>query len=98
MGNSVGFANYQGKYMKTNNLRTFSGKLLPGDFIGLDETGDGDVNHVGFVTHTGTYKTYNGKYYKDFKVAQHTTDYCEWVSAEKIIGKIMTAVNQHIMY
>ena len=77
------FANYQGKYMKTNNLRTFSGKLLPGDFIGLDETGDGDVNHVGFVTHTGTYKTYNGKYYKDFKVAQHTTDYCEWVSAEK---------------
>ena len=77
------FANYQGKYMKTNSLRTFSGKLLPGDFIGLDEAGDGDVNHVGFVTHTGTYNTYNGKYYKDFKVAQHTSDYCEWVSAEK---------------
>ena len=26
---------------------------------------------------------YLGKYYKDFKVAQHTSDYCEWVSAEK---------------
>ena len=28
-------------------------------------------------------RTESGKYYKDFKVAQHTTDYCEWVSAEK---------------
>lgn len=75
------FCSYMGRSGKTKSLNVFSGQLVPGDFIALDEDGIGNFHHLGFVTYTGTYNTYNGKYYKDFRVAQHTTDYHEWVSS-----------------
>lgn len=79
MANS--FSAYMGRSAKTKSLYTFSGKLIPGDFVALDEDGIGNFHHMGFVTYTGTYNTYNGKYYKDFRIAQHTNDYHEWVSS-----------------
>lgn len=74
------WARYQGIYAKTSSLNTFSGSLQDGDFIGFDKERDGDIDHIGFVTFLGTYNTYNGKYYRDFAVAQHTGDYYAWVS------------------
>lgn len=58
----------------------FSNKIVWGDFIAFDQNSDGDWNHVGFVTHVGSLGTYSGKYYKNFRVAQHSTNYLKWVS------------------
>lgn len=71
------FANYEGKYHATTSFNTFSLEVQKGDFIGLDYTDDGDVDHVGFVTDTGGW---TGSYW-DFEVAQHTNNYCAWVSS-----------------
>lgn len=83
------------KFMGTSgneytSFYTFSGKLNRGDFIAFDSEKDGDWNHLGFVTQIGSYGTYSytddsgvlrSKYYRDFKVAQHTRDYHEWTSS-----------------
>ena len=63
-----------------STLYSFSTNIVPGDIIALDNESDGSWDHLGFVDQTGTYNDYNGKYYKDFKVAQHTYDYCAWAS------------------
>lgn len=67
-------------------LKDFSGNIQAGDFIAYDQYHDGSWDHVGFVTATGTWDWYynaSGKaqYYRDFVVAQHTKDYCDWVSS-----------------
>ena len=67
-------------------LNEFSANIQVGDFIAYDEFHDGSWDHVGFVTGTGTWDWYynsSGKaqYYRDFVVAQHTNNYCDWVSS-----------------
>lgn len=84
------------RFMGTSNnqyssFRTLSEKLIAGDFIAYNRGRDDDWDHVGFVTETGSFGTYQytnsgvtySKYYKNFRVAQHTTNYHEWVSSDK---------------
>lgn len=67
---------------KTTSFSSFSGYLSKGSFIAYDREGDGDWNHMGFVTAVGSSATTNGVTYTNFKVAQHTTNYHLWVSSE----------------
>lgn len=90
--NAKSFANFFGckaTYVSTNysNQYTafikFSENVAKGDFIAFDTTGDKSWNHIGFVTQTSTNKKdYHGSKYKDFKVAQHTRFYHDWVSSK----------------
>ena len=98
------------KFMGTSgneytSFYTFSGKLISGDHIAYDGERDGDWNHIGFVCDIGTYNYYsyndNGvtrtKYYRDFTVAQHTTNYYAWTSSdtnnwEKLDGSASFAI------
>lgn len=73
------FARYMGVSNKTKTHKTFAANVRAGDFITLDQTSDGDWDHMGFVT---TKDNYIGSYgYYDYKVAQHTTDYHAWASS-----------------
>lgn len=72
----------------TTNFKSFSAKLKAGDFISYDQAGDKDWDHVGYVTATGNYGTYDyidsagvtrSKSYTTFCVAQHSKDYYAWV-------------------
>lgn len=76
------FANYMGISYTTTDHFTFSYNLDKGSIIGYDKYSDGDWNHMAFVTDKDTYaSTYDGKYYYDYKVAQHTTNYHAWTSS-----------------
>ena len=84
------------RYMGTNgneytSFYTFASKLMSGDHIALDFESDGNWNHMGFVTYIGSYNTYyyydddnvrHSKYYRDFAVAQHTSNYHAWTSSD----------------
>jgi len=75
------FARYMGIGYSTTDHYWFSYYLQDGDFIGFDNTGDGNVDHVGFVVHSDTYVgTYGGKTYYDYIVAQHSDNYFRWTS------------------
>lgn len=74
------FKKHFGYTYKFDNFNLFSQQIRPGDFIGQDIEKDGLIDHVGYVTMTGMSGIYNDKYYKDFLVAQHTSDYHRWVS------------------
>lgn len=79
------------RYMGISNKRVinsnyafelFSTDISAGDFIAADWENDGSWNHIGFVAFKSSFKnTYNGMYYYDFKVAQHTNDYFAWTSS-----------------
>ena len=80
------FARYMGIGKKAYNIRQLGDMVVRGDFIAVDYTGNGSWDHVAFVTAVDSYyATYsddlgNSYYYKDFRVAQHTTDYLRYVS------------------
>ncbi len=75
------FARYMGVTLTRTNHRAFSEKVYKGCIIGADFYNDGDWDHLGFVTAKDNYAaTYNGWYYYDYKVAQHTSNYHRWVS------------------
>lgn len=81
------------KFMGTSNntckdFKRFSAKVRKGDFIAYDRSGDGGWNHVGYVTATGNYGSYDykdssgavrSKNYTTFCVAQHSNNYHAWV-------------------
>ena len=83
------FARYMGVTLSTTSLQKWSRSLSEGDFIGLDFANDGSWDHVGYVTATGSLKSYeseNGQYcipYTDIKIAQHTSNYHDWISSSK---------------
>jgi len=81
--NANAFARYWGvKYNSTDHY-TFSSFIDRGDVIVAD-WGDGVWDHAGFVTAADSYAaTYNGKYYYDYKVAQHSTNYHAWTSTSE---------------
>jgi hypothetical protein len=56
-------------------------KVKAGDFIAYDRTSDGSFDHIGDVTKRGSAKKITKWGYRNFKVAQHTRDYHEWVSS-----------------
>lgn len=73
------FAKYMGVTYTTKNHENFSQNLSKGDFIAYDSGSDGDWDHMAFVTAIGA--TYTD--YRDYKVAQHTTNYHAWVSSSE---------------
>lgn len=76
------FAKYMGIGYTTKNHSEFSQNIQKGDFIAYDRNGDGDMDHNAFVVDKDNYMgTYNGKSYYDYKVAQHTGNYCAWTSS-----------------
>lgn len=76
------FARYMGIGLRTNNHWDFSASLQAGDFIAFDRAGDGDMDHNAFVVERDNYAgSYNGMNYYDYKVAQHTNNYCAWTSS-----------------
>lgn len=78
--NANTFVGYMGINYSTYNHYNFSANLRTGDFISAD-WGDGVWDHIGFVTADDSYAaTYGGKYYYDYRVAQHSTDYHAWTS------------------
>lgn len=81
--NSDVFARYMGVGYSTTNHRDFSFNIGRGDFIALDNSNDGSWDHMGFVTAAGTDLCYQNGSYRDYKVAQHSTDYHDWVSNNK---------------
>lgn len=82
--NANKFANFFGVKYKTKSFYTFSTKVKRGSFITEDKKGDGNWDHMGFVTATTKIKKkYNGITYYDFRIAQHTADYHAYVSETK---------------
>ena len=73
------FNSYFGTYYTTTTHGNFASNLQAGSVIACDTNGDGDMNHIGFVTEVGSYNSSIGCI--DYKVAQHTSDYHRWVSA-----------------
>ncbi len=77
--NSDTFARYMGVgYTSTNNHLNFSRNITTGDFITYDETNNGSWDHMAFVTDMGSELCYQNGTYRDYKVAQHTTNYHKW--------------------
>lgn len=76
------FANYWGVDTVYRTHKIFSKNLKKGDFITEDKANDGSWDYIGFVVDVAN--SYNEKLgYKDYKVAQHTSDYLEWASSDK---------------
>lgn len=75
--NANAFAQLWGIKSRTVDHRTFSTWVSRGDFIGLDYGRDGSCDHIGFVVNKGGDV---GSYY-NYQVAQHTSDYVDWVSS-----------------
>ena len=67
--NADTFKNYMGSTYSTKRWNSFKGNVTAGDFIGLDATSDGIVDHIGFVYTTGPSGVY---------IAQHSSDYIMW--------------------
>lgn len=65
------FSKYMGRTRYNVSWNTFKGKLKKGSFIGKDNTDDGDVNHMAFITDVSSDKS-------QVQIAQHTTNYLKW--------------------
>lgn len=82
--NAATFARYMGIGYRTTSLLDFTANIQKGDFIGYDKYGDGSVDHNAFVVDKDDYQgEYNGKTYYDFKVAEHSGNYCAWTSSRR---------------
>lgn len=77
------FAKYMGIWYTSTNHRNFSNNIRAGDIIGFDRWNDWDWEHMAFVTDKKWYEwTYNGKTYSNYRVAQHTINYNDWVNED----------------
>lgn len=65
-----------------SQYKTFTQLAVSGDFIGLDKTSDGDIDHTAFITAKGSPDN-KGVY--NLRIAQHTKNYHAWTS-ESING------------
>lgn len=75
------FVRYMGIIFTTTNHYYFSKNIYAGNFIALDKDGNGDWDHIGFVTYEDNYVGSYG--YFDYRVAQHTDNYHAWASSYK---------------
>jgi len=66
---------------KYTDFKEFTANATKGTFIGCDWEGDGDCNHMAFVT-SGERSADKGKYknYYNIQIAQHSNEYCAWIS------------------
>ncbi len=82
------FSRYMGVTVNTTDIVSWAKGLSEGDFIALDKTNDGSWDHMGYVTKTASTNNFvvedpiNMVCYNipDIKIAQHTSDYHEWLS------------------
>jgi hypothetical protein len=72
---------YMGRSAESKNFPALSLTVQYGDIIAIDNDGVGNYHHLGCVSTIGTYGTYNGMTYRDFIIAQHSSNYYEWVSS-----------------
>lgn len=80
--NANAFMIYHGTFFNTSNHFEFSKVVRTGDVIAKDFNKDGKWDHLGYVIQADSYAaTYGGKYYYDYKVAQHSSNYIEWTSS-----------------
>ncbi|HAB66305.1 MAG TPA: hypothetical protein DCE23_02955 [Firmicutes bacterium] len=77
------FARYMGVGYSTTNHESFSSNLQAGDFIALDKTNNGSWDHMGFVTETGGGVCTSTGNFINYRVAQHTKNYHEWLTSDK---------------
>ena len=78
------FARYMGVGYTTTNHQSFARNIIVGDFIAFDRESNGTWDHMGFVTYRdNAERWYNGKYYQNYIVAQHSSNYNMWVSEEQ---------------
>lgn len=85
------FARYMGVTVKTTSIKNWAEGLYEGDFIALDKTNDGSWDHMAYVTERGTPDTAMADdpinkvciSFRDIKIAQHTSNYHEWISSSK---------------
>ncbi|EIK74058.1 MULTISPECIES: amidase domain-containing protein [Gardnerella] len=63
------FKNYMGYGFSTSYWGMLVDNVRDGDFIGVDESNDGTVDHIGFV-----FLKSNGR----LRIAQHTENYLDW--------------------
>ena len=76
------FANYFGMDYSTTNHSGFSSSIRKGSFIAFDAAGDGNWDHIGFVTDRSS--SYNSSLgYYNYRVAQHSNDYNAWTSSSE---------------
>ena len=108
------FAKYFGiksKYKKGKGENKYKGferlskAVKRGSFIGFDKTGDGDIDHNAFVTalyhkneKTRRKISYEGVTYLDFKISQHSKNYHDWVSSDKVGWKSLPGKNSNVVY
>lgn len=76
--NANAFVNYFGTVYESASHYGFSAYLKAGDYIALDQGGEGNWDHCGFCVASDNYLT--GDYY-DYLVAQHSADYLAWASS-----------------
>lgn len=75
------FVRHWGVKYSTTSYRSFASNISKGSFIASDYDLDGKYDHCGFVVQADANEaTYNGRTFKDFKVAQHTSNYVDWAS------------------
>lgn len=74
------FSKYMGRVKYNVSWNTFKSKLVKGSFIGKDNTGDGDVNHMAFITAISSDK-------KQVQIAQHSSNYLKWSNSTGWINK-----------
>ena len=96
------------RHAASHDFRTLTIYAHVGDFIAYDATGNGDYDHVGFVTQRDTYSySYevikNGVSlgfinYFNMKIAQHTTNYHRWVAANNNNWDAMYFTNSSCMF
>lgn len=76
--NANGFVNYYKTTSEHNNFADVTKAAKVGDVIAYDTTNDNDWDHVGYVVGKGSYSNSLG--YTDLEIAQHSRNYCAWIS------------------
>ncbi len=75
------FSRYMGvKYTSRSHIY-LAKNIDKGNIIAADFDGDGDWDHLGFVTESNDYYSPSCGFY-DYKVAQHTSNYLAWTSSK----------------
>lgn len=69
------------KNQKTTQIYRLTKNAKKGDFIAYDRTGDGKWDHVGYVADkSGKERIVCGRKVYNLEIAQHTRDYCTWLT------------------
>lgn len=67
-----------------------------GDVIAYDLTNDNDWDHVGYIVDKKNYSAELG--YSDLEIAQHSKNYCSWISDEKNGWDVLENSNEDVVF